>query len=591
MIRALAYLHVTSIWNALLAKLKRLRQPRYLVGFLVGLAYFYFFVFRHLFRGPGRARTPDGLPGIQVVAGHPPGANAGSDWLQLVEPSLAFAILAILFLAWILPRSRDVLRFTEAEISFLFTAPVKRSTLIHYKLVKSQLGILIASVLFGLFSRSIQALSGPIWVHMLGYWLAFSTISLHFVASSFTHERLLGMGRGWYGKVLAALLLALVCGGSAIWMRHSLAAAEPAGFVELLSGFFSAPPLCWLLYPFQLLVRPFLAKTGWDFVVAALPALTILAAHYLWVLKSQVSFEEAALEYAQKRTARLASFRKTGRLGPPKKGRREPFGLSPHGPGYVAFFWRGLITAGRATYPAVWLTAAAVVCAAMLFLRRDASYRSMASAVAIFCAIAACWLLLMGPMLIRRGTQQLLERLDIVKSYPIAGWQVVLGEMLTPLFILSAFEWLLLLGVGLGGAPRHSPEIVRLLFGPGAAGLALLAPPLLGLMLSISFTALLYFPAWVSSMSNAKNGGIELMGMRVLFTFGYMITFVVAILPAVLLGSIPYIGLYLATDSHLPAMLGAALCGTLVLAAELGIVVWWLGSRYEKLDLSTELPR
>lgn len=582
MIQALVYLHLTSVWNALLAKFRRLKQPRYLAGFVVGLAYFYFFVFRHLFRASARAS-------VEI----PQGVGALPDWHRLVEPALAFALFVIVLLAWILPRSRDVLRFTEAEISFLFTAPIKRSTLIHYKLVKSQLGILIASVLFGLFSRSLQALSGPFWVHTLGYWLAFSTLNLHFIASSFMHERLLGLGvRGWLRKAVAAGLLVLACAGSALWMRHSLSAQSASSdFVEFLAGFFAAPPLSWLLYPCQLLVRPFLAKSAWDFVAAAGPAFLLLGAHYLWVIKSQISFEEASLEFAQKRTARLANFRKTGRLSAPKKSRKEPFVLSPRGHGYPAFFWRGMITAGQATYPAVWLAAGAVVCAAMLYLRWDASFRGFASAVSIFCAIAAGWLLLMGPMLTRRGTQQLLERLDIVKSYPVAGWQVVFGELLTPLFILSAFEWLLLLGVGLGGAPKHSPEIVRLLFGPGALGLALLAPPLLGLMLSISFAALLYFPAWVNSMSNAKNGGIELMGMRVLFTFGYMITFVVAILPAVLLGSIPYIAIYLLTDSHLPAMLAAALFGALVLAAELGLVVWWLGARYEKLDLSVELPR
>lgn len=586
MIQALLYLHFTSLRNALQAKLRRLRQPRYLAGFVVGLAYFYFFVFRHFFRGVPTGKH--GAPGISIggALGSPEG------WLQLVEPGLAFAVFLIALFAWILPRSREALRFSETEIAFLFTAPIKRSTLIHYKLAKSQLGILVASLFFGLFSRSLQSLSGPLWVHVLGYWFVFSTLSLHFVASSFTHERLLGLGvQGWARKTVAAALLVGACVGSAYWMRSSLNASGSDDPAALFASFFAAPPLGWLLYPCKLLVRPFLAKNALEFAFAAAPALAILAAHYFWVLKAQVAFEEAALEQAQKRTARLANFRKTGLISPPKKGRPEPFRLAPLGAKYTAFFWRGLIAAGRSTYPRVWLVAAAILSALMVFLRKSPSFGELLTILSIVCAVAACWLLLMGPMLTRRGTQQMIERLDIVKSYPVPGWQVVLGEMLTPLFIITACEWLLLLCVGLGGVPHKAPEVLRLLFGPGVLALALLVPPLIGLMLSISFAALLYFPAWVNSMGNAKNGGIELMGSRVLFSFGYMITFVVAVIPAVLLGAIPYVIIYLATDNHLPAMLVAAVAGTLVLSAELACVLWWLGSRYEKLDLSTELPR
>jgi len=54
MIGALVYLQLTSLRNALSQRLRRLRQPRYLVGAIVGLAYFYFFFFRHFFAGHRR---------------------------------------------------------------------------------------------------------------------------------------------------------------------------------------------------------------------------------------------------------------------------------------------------------------------------------------------------------------------------------------------------------------------------------------------------------------------------------------------------------------------------------------------------------
>ena len=48
MLSALLYLRLMSARNWLVARIRRLRQPKYLFGALVGCAYFYFFFFRPL---------------------------------------------------------------------------------------------------------------------------------------------------------------------------------------------------------------------------------------------------------------------------------------------------------------------------------------------------------------------------------------------------------------------------------------------------------------------------------------------------------------------------------------------------------------
>jgi len=52
--RALLYYEWHSRWNQLRARLRRLRQPKYLFGAVVGGLYFYWYVFG-AFRGRGRA--------------------------------------------------------------------------------------------------------------------------------------------------------------------------------------------------------------------------------------------------------------------------------------------------------------------------------------------------------------------------------------------------------------------------------------------------------------------------------------------------------------------------------------------------------
>ena len=52
MIGALLYLQFTSTWNRLVMRLKRLKQPKYLIGGMVGGLYVYFYFIRFMFFGP-----------------------------------------------------------------------------------------------------------------------------------------------------------------------------------------------------------------------------------------------------------------------------------------------------------------------------------------------------------------------------------------------------------------------------------------------------------------------------------------------------------------------------------------------------------
>ena len=53
MLSALLYLRLTSLKNWLRQRLLRLKQPKYLIGAIVGGLYFWFFFFRRTVGGPG----------------------------------------------------------------------------------------------------------------------------------------------------------------------------------------------------------------------------------------------------------------------------------------------------------------------------------------------------------------------------------------------------------------------------------------------------------------------------------------------------------------------------------------------------------
>src|SRR5690242_18764815 len=104
MVSALFYLQYHSIRNRLAVRLKRLRQPKYLFGGIVGALYFYFYFFRYLFNLPGGRHSR-----LPLTSG--PGNPA------LFEAVAAGVLLVAVILAWVLPHERAALAFSEAEVA------------------------------------------------------------------------------------------------------------------------------------------------------------------------------------------------------------------------------------------------------------------------------------------------------------------------------------------------------------------------------------------------------------------------------------------------------------------------------------------
>src|SRR6266850_1211056 len=206
MLSALLYLQFHSIKNRFLLRIKRLRQPKYLFGAIVGGIYFYFYFFRYFFGFRG------GRVGFV--------STASTQNLALFESVGALIFLAVILLGWIFGNQRAALSFTEAEVAFLFPAPVSRRGLIHFKLLRSQIAILFTTMLLTLVSNRF---GGRNWIHAAGWWLILSTLNLHFLGSSFARTLLLERGiSNWQrrfvslGVVLAAAAIVLA------WARRTM---------------------------------------------------------------------------------------------------------------------------------------------------------------------------------------------------------------------------------------------------------------------------------------------------------------------------------------------------------------------------------
>ena len=71
-----------------------------------------------------------------------------------------------------------------------------------------------------------------------------------------------------------------------------------------------------------------------------------MLSNYLWVVRSDVAFEEASQKLAEKLAAvRSGNWRNAGKK---LKQNRAPFKLQSNGPAFMALFWKNLINAGNA---------------------------------------------------------------------------------------------------------------------------------------------------------------------------------------------------------------------------------------------------
>jgi ABC-2 type transport system permease protein len=504
----------------------------------------------------------------------------------------ALALLVIVVLAWLIPHGRAALSFTEAEIAFLFPAPISRRALIHFKLLKSQTAILFTTLFLTLVTGRFGSGQNA-WIHAAGWWIILSTLNLHFLGSSFARTLLLEKGvSNWKRRAVVLLLVALAAGAVYFWSRETMRAPGPRdlesvrGIGAYLQEVFASGPAPYLLFPFRMIVRPFLAPGLPVFVSAAWPALLLLLLHYAWVVRSDVSFEEGSLALSRRLAERVTALRK-GNFEPIRKKASKPlFALHPTGSPVIALLWKNLIAMGNMFNIRMLLVIFAILTPSAI-AALQVQGQGAGTLFGMLAGILAIWSIFLGPQMLRQDLRQDLPNADILKLFPLPGWQVVLGELLSPVIVLTIIQWFLVFMFALlfqGFPPGHSLGWAeRIVIGLSAC---LLLPLLNFISIAIPNAAVLLYPGWFQA---GKEGihGIEATGQRIIFVLGQMVAFVVVLLPAAIGFALGYIPI--AAFIHPVAAIPAGAVGAAVaLAAESALALLLLGKWFDKLDVSSE---
>jgi len=596
--RGLLDLIFLSVRGRLVRRARLLRQPRYLIAFLAGLAYFALVLTPRLFAGAAARRS---LP----VAG---------EYESALHLGFGLIVAVAVTGAWLLASSRPALRLSETEIDFLLPAPISRRQIILYSLLRQQPGILM-SVLVVYLVRGASRAGGGTLAGAFGLWALFTLIDLHLKGISLWKARLqeLPLHAAWLRRAAALALaiawwLPVLAGLSAAWQAAgpSTARADPGAFVRALARAVESSLAGKLLAPLAWLTRGASSSTGFGRLLAVLAVLGIIVLHTLWVVRSRASFEEATLERARRESARKGLSRQELRARGNRAGNRhrEPFRLAPSGRPETAILWKNLMIRGRT--PLGWLGAilAATLIAATA---ADAFFGQAVSAVLLVTGISLlAGIPLFAGMILRNDLRNDLLSVEVLRTWPLAGRRLVLAEILAPavnvfFFLLTGCVLLTAAEVGdaLGRGADRIRVIPQAIFGgvppllalPVVLASALVIGMSIALLsLAVQNLAVLVLPSWIGLGGISSRRGTAVLGQRMLVMIGYLLAMTVAALPTLLvLAAAVALHVFFEAPFHLWELPLFALIVAGLLGSKVLLIARVAGMVWDRLDPSKEI--
>jgi len=569
MIAASLYIVVCSARNRLLMRLRRLREPRYFVGAIAGAAYLYFSVFARL-RSAGGARRRRGAAAVPLALGS---LRAGAAGL------VGLLLLAVALLAWILPFDSGLLAFSDAEIQFLFPAPVSRRALLVHRMIRSQIGLLFGGVIIGIATPSISAY-GRLRTG-IAMWLLLSAGKVYFTGVSLARTKLAsheaGARRAAWLPLAALAAAALVVAAS---LYRAFAAGSPTSLNDLLervAGATAAGAAGIALWPFAALARPIFAAGAAQYAEGLLASTVVLAAAIAWVLQTDAALEDSAAAAAERRAADAAA------QAAPYRASRTSLSLAPFGRAEAIFAWKAATQTLRGVDRLAVLRVAVLVVAmtaAATTVGRGNGLRALAGSFAL---AMTGFVVLMAPQVLRVDMREDLRHLEVLKTWPVRAPAIVRGELVWPGVILTAAAWTALAIAALLAGPTLFARLRLSWLLSAAAAVAIIAPALIFAQLTIHNAAALIFPAWVP-LGQQRPRGLDAMGQRLIMLGATWLLLIVSLIPGAIAAAIVWFALriFVGPAALVPA---AVVCAASV-AVEVLLATEALGPAYEALDLT-----
>ncbi|MGH9421394.1 MAG: hypothetical protein ACRD3J_15555, partial [Thermoanaerobaculia bacterium] len=196
---------------------------------------------------------------------------------------------------------------------------------------------------------------------------------------------------------------------------------------------------------------------------------------------------------------------------------------------------------------------------------------------------------LISPTIFANDLRLDMSRIEVLKSYPIAGERLVAAEIAAPLLVISILEMLfattasVLIGIS-GDVSKVASIVATPQF---IVTVLLLTIPVCAVQLLIRNAMPVLFPAW-AMRSKDEPRGFVMTGQRLVIMAGNLLVLAVALIPAAIV-FLPSLWIAYRFFAGNPAFVAVATMPAVgVLVAEVWIGVKALGAQFEVIDVSNE---
>jgi ABC-2 type transport system permease protein len=551
--------------NRIVARLRRLRDPRYLVGAAVAVAYFWLVFFRNTRNARGKM--------FVVSSG------------DLVVDFLSIVILVIMIAAWALPADSGGLQFSEAEIAFLFPAPVRRRDLLLYKIIRAQPQALVSAFAFFIFGWRRS------WV--IGTWAALSVLGVYFTLVALGRARLKLLHVGFVARlvIVSAILTALASFGTDQLRAQNLHLKHFDARTSLpqLNAVFHGRAAEVLLFVPRLFATAASAPTTTALATSIAGLLLLGVGFFFIAARLNISFEEASIAASARRAERMARLqaRHSGRMQVSYRRIGPLFRLGETGAAEVAIVWKNVIALMRTAFGIIVLLIGlgALMLGIAFYQHEEVTYNVFGG---MFLFLSA-FFPLVSPQMFANDLRLDLARSEILKSYPLLGERLVAAEIAAPLVVITAME---MFYAGCGALLMHlaapagkfaafagTPEFF--------VTVLILTLPVCAMLLLIRNAVPLYFPAWSMRAPDDVRSFVN-VGQRIVVLLANLLALIIALIPAGLV-FLPtaWLAHKFFSDSALfiPA---ATVPAAAVIVFELWLGLKMLGARFDAMDVSNE---
>lgn len=363
-------------------------------------------------------------------------------------PGVAFgkygpaALLVYCVLNVLVPSQKRTIYFSPAEVQFLFSGPFGRREVLVYKLCLTLLvsvpaALVLAAVLrvrHGWFPATVLGLG------LVSVFAQLFSMTLGLLADA-AGERLYSWGRR---AALAAVVgVALVV---LYQTRGTLAARDWQSLGDEILATRTWQVVTW---PLQAFFDLMVATRLWpDLVVNLTVALGVLTLLVGLIFSLDAHYEEAAAANSARIYARIQRLRgRSVTVDPPATVTRARWALPmfPYLGGVGPIFWRQLTGALRGLTRLLSVVGIFCVLITGLLFSVDDDGLGLVQTL----PFAGVYLALFMPTLVPFDFRGDIDRIGGLKTLPIPGWRIALGQVLTPTLLLTVFQGLLL---GLVGA-------------------------------------------------------------------------------------------------------------------------------------------